>query len=105
MVDLLIVDPHTNKVLPTGQIGELWMYVPNIHLHLVHVSDSLRSRGPNVMRGYYNNPKATKEAITRDGWFKSGDLATRDEEGFVYIKDRGNCNIHGWPSATDISLF
>ena len=75
------------------------------HLHLVDVSDSLRSRGPNVMRGYYNNPKATEEAITPDGWFKSGDLATIDEEGFVYIKDRGNCKIHGWPSATDTSLF
>ena len=58
---------------------------------------SLRSRGPNVMRGYYNNPKATDEAVTRDGWFKSGDLASIDEEGFVYIKDRGNGDIHGWP--------
>jgi long-subunit acyl-CoA synthetase (AMP-forming) len=42
------------------------------------------------MRGYYNNQQATDEAITRDGWFKSGDLASIDEEGFVYIKDRGN---------------
>lgn len=32
---------------------------------------------------------ATEKSITRDGWFKSGDLATIDEEGFVYIKDRG----------------
>ena len=47
------------------------------------------SRGPNLMRGYYNNPKATDETVTRDGWFKSGDLANIDEEGFVYIKDRG----------------
>ncbi|KIJ37523.1 hypothetical protein M422DRAFT_33642 [Sphaerobolus stellatus SS14] len=83
VVDLLIVDPQTSKVLPTGEIGELWI------------------RGPNIMRGYWNNPKATEEAITRDGWFKTGDLATLDEDGFVYIKDRvkdmiirGGENIH-----------
>jgi len=83
VVDLLVVDPSTNKVLPPGQVGELWI------------------RGPNVMRGYYNNPKATAETITRDGWLKSGDLASIDEEGFVYIKDRvkdmiirGGENIH-----------
>ncbi|KAF8581157.1 acetyl-CoA synthetase-like protein [Ramaria rubella] len=82
-IDLLVVDPHTNKVLPTGEIGELWI------------------RGPNTMRGYYNNQKATEEVITRDGWFKSGDLAYIDKEGFVYIKDRvkdmiirGGENIH-----------
>lgn len=47
------------------------------------------SRGPNVMIGYWNNPKATEETITRDGWLKTGDLATLDKDGFVYIKDRG----------------
>jgi len=41
------------------------------------------------MIGYWNNPKATEETITRDGWLKTGDLATLDKDGFVYIKDRG----------------
>ncbi len=44
-------------------------------------------RGHNIMKGYYNRPEATAEAM-RDGWFRSGDLARRDEDGFYYIVDR-----------------
>jgi len=44
-------------------------------------------RGENVMKGYWGRPEATAEAIV-DGWFRSGDLARRDEEGYYYIVDR-----------------
>ncbi|WP_319672710.1 AMP-binding enzyme [Streptomyces sp. ME18-1-4] len=44
-------------------------------------------RGHNVMKGYYKRPGATAEAI-KEGWFRSGDLARRDEDGFYYIVDR-----------------
>jgi 4-coumarate--CoA ligase len=40
------------------------------------------------MKGYLNNHTATANAITKDGWFKSGDIATRDEDGFFYVIDR-----------------
>src|SRR4051794_23761646 len=44
-------------------------------------------RGHNVMKGYFNRPEATAEVV-RDGWFRSGDLARRDEDGYYYIVDR-----------------
>ncbi|KAK0211111.1 AMP binding protein [Desarmillaria ectypa] len=53
-----------------GQPGELWI------------------RGPMVMKGYLNNADATRDAMTEDGWYKTGDVATRDSEGYYYIVDR-----------------
>ncbi|KAI5124907.1 hypothetical protein M0805_007335 [Coniferiporia weirii] len=53
-----------------GEPGELWL------------------RGPSVMKGYLNNPKATEASITSDGWFLTGDVATVDKDGFYYIVDR-----------------
>jgi long-chain acyl-CoA synthetase len=64
-----IVDPDAGKVLPTGEVGELW------------------AKGPNVVMGYWNNPEATAETFI-DGWVRTGDLARLDEEGFCYIVDR-----------------
>jgi acyl-CoA synthetase (AMP-forming)/AMP-acid ligase II len=64
-----VVDPESGEELPPGEIGELWV------------------RGSNVFRGYLNRPDATAEAIT-DGFFRTGDLATLDEDGFVSIRDR-----------------
>jgi len=68
--DALIVDAETGtEVLPPGEVGELIV------------------RGPQVMLGYWNNREAT-EQILRDGWLYTGDLATRDKDGFFKIVDR-----------------
>ncbi|MDX1345482.1 MAG: AMP-binding protein [Sedimenticolaceae bacterium] len=61
---------ENNEELPYGERGELCI------------------RGPQVMQGYWQRPEETAAAIDEDGWFHSGDIATMNEEGFVYIVDR-----------------
>jgi len=64
-----IVDMNTGWDLPTGEIGELLV------------------RGPQVMKGYWNNPTQTARAL-RDGWLYTGDLVRVDEEGYFQFIDR-----------------
>jgi long-chain acyl-CoA synthetase len=66
--DVIIADDNGAEV-PRGEMGEIWM------------------RGPNIIRGYWNKPEATAEAIT-DGFMHSGDIGTMDEAGFVCVVDR-----------------
>ena len=69
-VEVRVVDPDTLEEVPRGQPGELWF------------------RTPQLMEGYHNKPEATKEAITEDGWFRTGDIGRIDEDGFVFVEDR-----------------
>ena len=48
----------------------------------------LRLKGPSVTLGYWNQPQATAAAFDEAGWFKTGDLAYADEDGFIFLVDR-----------------
>jgi long-chain acyl-CoA synthetase len=69
-VEIQIVDPATGRQVPEGQVGELW------------------TRSAQNMAGYWKNPAATAEALTPDGWFRTGDASYRDAAGFFYLHDR-----------------
>jgi long-chain acyl-CoA synthetase len=68
-VEMKVVDDDGNDVA-AGEVGEIVI------------------RGHNVMKGYWNKPDATAEAIDDDGWFHSGDMAKIDEDGYFFIVDR-----------------
>ena len=61
----------------------------------------IQVRGEHVMYGYYKNDQATKDTFTEDGWLKTGDLGTMDEDGFIYIKGRCKTMLLG-PSGQNI---
>ncbi|HEY8171635.1 MAG TPA: AMP-binding protein [Dehalococcoidia bacterium] len=65
-----IVSLDTGEELPPGEIGELLVF------------------GPQVMQGYWNNPEATAETITPDGWLRTGDISSADPDGYIRIHDR-----------------
>jgi fatty-acyl-CoA synthase len=58
------------------------------HCEVKLVEDEIWVRGPNVMRAYWNDPSATAAALTTDGWFRTGDLARIDDEGYYWVIGR-----------------
>ncbi len=66
----VVIKDDDGKTLPVGEIGEICI------------------KGPQVMKGYWNRPEETKNVMTDDGFFKSGDIGVMNEEGFFKIVDR-----------------
>ncbi|HJU43641.1 MAG TPA: 4-coumarate--CoA ligase family protein [Vicinamibacterales bacterium] len=65
-----IIDPEKGTDVVEGQPGEVWV------------------RGPNVMKGYLNNPEATARTVDRDGWLHTGDIGVMDQDGYLTVVDR-----------------
>ncbi len=84
--------PWAHKVGSAGKV------IPEVHVKTVGEDGKelpvgtdggeLYIKGPNVMKGYYNRPEVTAEVLTADGWFKTGDIAHIDDDGFLFITGR-----------------
>ena len=69
------------------RIGSVGKPLANVECRIAPDGE-LEVRGPSVFKGYWNKPEATAESFTMDGWFKTGDIARIDDDGFLYITDR-----------------
>ncbi|HEY6233329.1 MAG TPA: long-chain fatty acid--CoA ligase [Pyrinomonadaceae bacterium] len=77
----------TAGVMDDNRVGTVGKPIRNVEVRIASDGE-IETRGPNIMRGYYNKPAETAAVFTEDGWFKTGDIGTIDEEGFLRITDR-----------------
>lgn len=89
---------HANPLLGDNRMGSIGLPIPNISCRIVDAVDGdqelpvggigeLLLKGPNIMRGYWNMPEESANAL-RDGWLYTGDIARMDDDGYFYIEDR-----------------
>ncbi|HEY9151781.1 MAG TPA: AMP-binding protein [Anaerolineales bacterium] len=90
---------HANPMNGSGKTGSIGVPLPSTEAAIVDLVSGkkevktgqigeLAIRGPQVMRGYWRNEKATKEVLTSDGWLLTGDVAQKDEDGYFRIISR-----------------
>jgi long-chain acyl-CoA synthetase len=77
----------TASSIEENRVGTVGKPIRNVQVRIAPDGE-IETRGPNVMRGYYNKPEETRAVFSEDGWFKTGDIGTVDAEGFLRITDR-----------------
>jgi long-chain acyl-CoA synthetase len=79
--------PVLTSNYPKNRVGSSGRPIPNVSIQIADDGEIL-AKGPCVMQGYYKSPEATREVLTEDGWFRTGDIGYLDSDNFLFITDR-----------------
>lgn len=79
--------PVLTSTYPENRIGSSGRPIANVQIRIADDGEIL-AKGPCVMQGYYKAPEATREVLSEDGWFSTGDIGYLDKDNYVYITDR-----------------
>src|SRR6267143_1583251 len=79
--------PIVSSNYPENRMGSSGKPIPNVQVRAAEEGEIL-VKGPCVMQGYYKNPEATREVLSEDGWFRTGDIGYVDKDSYLFITDR-----------------